>query len=654
MQVESVLRELIEAGFVCNENGSEGQLFTMNEGYPPLNKSSSKSRQRKMKRLIRLSSGLRLDEDEAASADIAELCIGTHKAIADVISNDSALKFSCENDWQFFTSEQIPNFIRITYHIMQALVGEHTCAADRTAQAVPVSEVYIMQLAGKIAVSSKHVARVLLHLVQTAIIQPVSEHSPRQFVFCRAAAPVYPLSSPHSANCSPLLAAAGAIAAADCAAPMDAGGATAAAALHPHAHVAPHPEDLSLDARLRWDGQRGHLLHHAVFFVPIGSSADLQEDGDCGSCLEFADKYKAQDFLGQIIRQLHELLQIPFFTAAKELIACHGDYCRVILKLLHCSTHDAVYGTCSAPQSASAEPPQSRAEQLLHSPVNRVCAVCFAENDDECILIHLPCGDTMCEDCFAARFLNAEFGALPESETPCAQPAASDDSGTPKAPPDFFTCPLCESELSPAFWDTFPQHFTHAQRSEYCKPQLTLSDIHSRIVASTLRQLRCDRFAPIARCNDASSASCGRYAFAFGGCSQQVACFGRVFDSIIDARTVSLDCSAPPLGGVSEVQAEMWTKIQLDVKTFDNRTRKLNRAGHRMVLQGSRYYCKMRYSRSDQSAGSAKECGPSQGQCLDCAFTAAELAKEAQEVKPVFVADSERGNRETDFRMCPR
>ena len=612
-----------------------------------MNKCMSKSQQRKIKRIIRLTSGLKFDSDDGSkctapsSADIAEFCIGSLKATADTSRQDACLKFSVGNGRELFAPEMFPNFIRITHRIMTAILGQYVSSPDKTVHMMPISEAAIIQQATENlgGVSSKDVACVLLHLVQKSIIRPVSEHSPRQFVFCCAA---------HSAGCDHLAAAAAnavsAVASAKSKSACD-----ISASVAPDSGEASHVENVLFDARLRWDGRRGGLLQHAILFVPIGSSVDTQENGECAGCVEFADKYAAQVFLGEWIQNLHATLQIPFFTAAKELIACHGDPCSVILKVLDCSLHLSMFGPCSSPASRINASPQSGDVQAHQPPVNEACAVCFAESDDDCIIMHLPCGDRMCEDCFAAHFLNDEFGALPECETPHAMPVCASESL------DFFCCPLCRTELSPAFWDTFPQNFSRAKRSGYCRPDLTLSDIHSRIVASVLRQLRRDRFASIARCNccsEASRSSCSRYAFAFGGSNRQVTCFGRLHDSIVDAQTASSNSSGTIMGGLYEAQAEMWMKIQLDVKTYDNRSKRLNRAGNRMTLHNSRYYCKMPYTTAATSKGSEeKECSPSQGQCPDCMFTAADLA---DEIKPVFVPDSERGNRETDFRMCPK
>jgi len=251
----------------------------------------------------------------------------------------------------------------------------------------------------------------------------------------------------------------------------------------------------------------------------------------------------------------------------------------------------------------------------------------------------------MCEDCFASRFLN-ELGALPESETPMAR-----DDETPRPVPDYFTCPSCNQELLPSFWESFPHIFTHARQSVYCKPQLTLFDVHARIIASVLRKLRCDPLAAVARCPD-SSQSAGRYAIAFD-VNHEVACFCSTFDSIIDARTVTAELGVRSYG-ISEVASQNWAKILQDVKTFENRAKKLNNAGNRMRFLGSHYYCGKEFTSKysqDQMASVKRICRSDNGQCQDCLVAEAELA---QEIQPQFVTESERGDREKDIRMCPR
>jgi hypothetical protein len=390
-------------------------------------------------------------------------------------------------------------------------------------------------------------------------------------------------------------------------------------------------------------------LQNAILFMPVDNvSPDLDE---CTGCVEFPDKFAAQRYFGEIISQLSVVLNVPFFTAAKELTLCHGDVCRVILKSLDAAMHDKVFGSAS-PTSFTSRPPSQPAD-ASNSTVNSVCAVCGDGADEDVSIIRLPCGDCLCEDCFASRFLN-ELGALPETETPCAQ--AGDV--TPKSKPDYFTCSVCNQEFPSSFWESFPQNFAHAQQSSYCKPQLTLADVHARIVASVLRKLRCDPVAAVARCPDTSPAA-GRYAVAFGS-NHAVSCFGSIFESIIDARTAYVTADSGLASyGISVSQYEKWLKILQELKTFDNRTKRLNQAGRRMVLQGSNYYCGATYIQTP-SADFGKQlhsdtppriCSAAGGgQCSDCLVTATELAREIQ---PVFVQEHQRGDKQNDIRMCP-
>ena len=387
--------------------------------------------------------------------------------------------------------------------------------------------------------------------------------------------------------------------------------------------------------------------HARESFASPHSCGDVPfEHNDCNGCVEFPDKYAAQEYFGQMISQLHDTLSMPFFVAARELTSCHGDVCRVILKAMDSSVHDSVFGHLPvAPVQPATK--QSHTEDKLQSPVNNVCAVCADVGDEDTSMVCLPCGDCMCEDCFASRFLN-ESGALPEFETPCAR-----DDETPRPVPDYFTCPSCNQEILPSFWESFPRIFTHAQQSVYCKPQLTLVDVHARIIASVLRKLRCDPLAAVARCPD-SSQSAGRYAIAFD-VNHEVTCFGSTFDSIIDARIVTAELGVRSYG-ISEAESQNWAKIQQDVKTFESRTRKLNKAGNRMRLLQSHYYCGKEFADTLQCGkvemkSVKKICRPDDGQCQECLVAEAELA---QEIQPQFVSESERGDREKDIRMCPR
>jgi hypothetical protein len=402
-------------------------------------------------------------------------------------------------------------------------------------------------------------------------------------------------------------------------------------------------EILSLDTREMLK-KSALPLQNAILFTPFDNvSPDLDE---CTGCVEFSDKFAAQRYFGEIISQLSDTLNVPFFTAAKELTHCHGDVCRVILKSLDVSMYDKVFGAAS-PTSFTTRPQPADAS---NSTVNSVCAVCGDGGDEDFSIIRLPCGDCLCEDCFASRFLN-EQGALPETETPCTQTG----DGTPKSKPDYFTCSACNQEFPSCFWESFPRFFAHAQQSSYCKPQLTLADVHDRIVASVLRKLRCDPVAAVARCPDTSPAA-GRYAVAFG-LNHEVSCFGSTFESIIDARSVTVESGIASYG-ISVSESEKWSKIQQELKTFNNRTKKLNQAGKRMVLQGSNYYCGETYIQTPSavsvkvmhSDAPPRVCSAAGGQCSDCLVTAAELAREIQ---PVFVKEHERGDRTKDIRMCP-
>ena len=363
----------------------------------------------------------------------------------------------------------------------------------------------------------------------------------------------------------------------------------------------------------------------------------------------------AQRYFGEMISQLRDKLHMPFFTAAKELILCHGDVCRVILQALDGSIHDAVFGQQLPPPPRPAAQPEDGSK----SPVNTVCAVCSDAGDEVNCIICLPCGDNLCEDCFASRFMS-ELGAHPELETPHAQTVGAQDGDTPKSKPDYFACPKCTQEFPSSFWESFPQLFAHAQQSSFCSPQLTLSDVHARIIASVLRKLRCDPLAAVARSPEISQASC-RYAIAFG-LNHEVSCFGSSFETIIHARTVAVESSIQQFG-ISVAESEKWAKVQQDVKTFDNKSKKLNQAGNHMALHGSRYYCGKAFNplsilqeelgkKKGLSDESKPICGPVGGQCQDCLVAATELA---QEIQTEFVKDSERPlDREQDIRMCPR
>jgi hypothetical protein len=557
--------------------------------------------------------------------------------------------FSGENNSFEFSVQNASMFIRIIHRVMASLLSQYHVRQqpvssmtylDETNKGPPPAVVpifegeLIQQVCEHAHASIKDVRCALLYLETKRIIVPVTSGSRRHFLFGSKG---LDLASSQTAKCDlrpPHLQGAG---------------------------IVSELERLTLDGQKQWD-KHTSPFQNAIVFVPNDDSvSDLHE---CDGCVEFPNKTAVQQYFGETISQLHDTLQIPFFTAAQELTLCHGDVCRVIIKSLSTAIHDDIFG-----QVSHATVPATRPQHAAQSPVNHLCAVCSDAGDEDISIIQLPCGHNLCEDCFAARFLN-ETGALPEAETPCAQ-APGDE--TPKTKPDFFTCPNCQQEFLPSFWESFPQVFEQVRRSSYCKPDLTLSDVHFRIVASVLRKLRCDPLAAVARCPETSRGAAGRYAIAFG-LNHEVTCFGSTFESIIDARTVGTD-SRMQILGISSDECEKWSKIQHEVKTFENKMKKKNHAGNSMVLKGSSYYCGQSYQVFEQVSSSAARtspqklgknafavlallppdgtnftCGPTDGQCRDCALAEAELAKE---VKPEFVKDSERGDREKDIRMCP-
>lgn len=499
----------------------------------------------------------------------------------------------------------VTTFVRIVHHVFTIILGQR-----KANTVIPVFEHdLIVQISDSLCVSLKDIRSALMYLEMKNIIRSVAS-THRHFEFCCRDQAL---------------------------ATAEAGQALQSSSICTKTDPeVSELEDMMESAHLLWNKHKT-IFESAVLYVPCENNETACNERT--GCVEFSDKYAAQQYFGKMISQLHDTLGISFFIAARELTSCHGDVSRVILRAMDMSAHDAVFGQlCDSPVEQS----QSHAEGPK-SPVNNVCTVCSDIGDEDISIICLPCGDCMCEDCFASRFLN-ESGALPESDTPCAR-----DGETPKPVPDYFTCPNCNQELLPSFWESFPRIFTNAQRSPYCNPLLTLVDVHARIIASVLRKLRCDPLAAVARCPESLQAA-GRYAIAFD-VGHEVTCFGRTFGSITEARTITVAGSAIANHGLSVAECEKWVKIQHDLKHFDDRSKKLNKAGNRMRLHGSQYYCGKSFACKVQMQSLETICSPEARQCQDCAFTAAELAKD---IPLEFVADSERGNREQDVRMCPR
>jgi len=365
-----------------------------------------------------------------------------------------------------------------------------------------------------------------------------------------------------------------------------------------------------------------------------------------GNCVELEDKEAASQLLSTIITHIHVALQVPFLIVAKELIACHGSAPRLILKLLDPEIHDKVLGACSG------APDDRTSTRQPDASVNgcSVCAVCMCMAEDGCDIISLPCGHCMCEDCFTARFLREHhqhvYGVLPESETPKAQTPRADDTPSTGSR-SYFVCPVCRTDItSSGFWDAFPLYLSQAQRCVSSDSKITLQEVHARIVASVLRTLRSDPRAAVARCN--APKFYGRYAFAMG-LQHEVFCFGSAFDNIIVARERGRNSPDVLLSDrFTPQQITRWKELQNEVKMHDTRSKRLNRAGAVMQLQGGRYFCGKSYG----TTGGTK-CSPGSA-CLDCIFSSAELGEVLQ---PVFVADNERGDTQArlrDIRMCPR
>ena len=186
-------------------------------------------------------------------------------------------------------------------------------------------------------------------------------------------------------------------------------------------------------------------------------------------------------------------------------------------------------------------------------------------------------------------------------QTPSA--SVQDDSPRPATNSDFFSCPLCNVPLGSNFWSEFPDIVKHSQREMPESAQVTLEHVHRKIVLNTLRVLRQDPLAALARYTqdreDVKSSdlpTSGCYVASLN-IVQPVTCLGRSFDSICDIK--NMDKSQRSLD-------DRWQSL----------TAKIGLSSH-------------------AASGSENE----------------------SDLKPQFVPDSERPQNEAgrlmDFRMCP-
>jgi hypothetical protein len=244
--------------------------------------------------------------------------------------------------------------------------------------------------------------------------------------------------------------------------------------------------------------------------------------------IEIGQRSSAEQLLMHTINQLCQCSGAPFPIVAKELISAHGYPERVIIKHLD----NALYASMFCDDAAS-----SPVAALASSSVSGdTCPLCLESEH----LIHFPCKHCVCEGCFSIRFLSDRsqniFGALPEEETPSALP--NEDGPQPA---DYFVCPFCRHPLGRQFWLDFPDRVEQLQQQLPDDMQISVDDVNHKIVLNTLRALRCDPLASIARCDCASelttvpSRNSARYFIALNT-ALPVTILGKTFDRISDLK----------------------------------------------------------------------------------------------------------------------
>jgi hypothetical protein len=309
------------------------------------------------------------------------------------------------------------------------------------------------------------------------------------------------------------------------------------------------------------------------------------------SCVQFALKSCATDLLTSTINQLCACSNMSFLMAAKELMNSHGYPERVLIKCIDSTLYSRMFSddVVSVPKVAGA---------AVFS--DEMCNVCMC-NDN---LIQLPCKHCLCGVCFSARFLSDRsqhvYGALPDEQTP----SASVNEDSPRCA-DFFSCPLCTLPLGAEFWSEFPSRMKQSQREMPEHEQVTLEQVHQKIVLNTLRVLRQDPLAALARyvpkkvSKSPGSSTSGHY-IATVSVEQPVTCLDCAFDNISDIKNQ-----------------------EIAQGSIDHQWRLL---AH-----------KIRESGNGESSGSESADG--------------------SDIKPQFVSDAQRPQTEEgrlmDFRMCP-
>jgi hypothetical protein len=310
------------------------------------------------------------------------------------------------------------------------------------------------------------------------------------------------------------------------------------------------------------------------------------------SCIHLEQKSGAEDLITRTINQLCRSTDMSFLMAAKELMNAHGYPERVLIKYMDASLYSIMFSddVASDPQVDSA----------IESS-NDKCFVCTDSEN----LFRLPCKHCMCEDCFESRFLNDKshhvYGALPEDQTPSASAAVEDGP----RPADYFSCPFCRAPLGWQFWSEFPDRLKQLQREKPEGKQVTLEHVHRKIVLNTLRVLRRDPLAALARYEPKTGSKTTGCYVACVNVQQPVTCQGSAFDSICDIK--------------NEESQNLGLSLDQQWKAL---ARKIDEHGR---------------GNAAAPAGSAAD---------------------ESDLQPQFVPDSERPQNEAgrlmDFRMCPK
>jgi hypothetical protein len=356
--------------------------------------------------------------------------------------------------------------------------------------------------------------------------------------------------------------------------------------------------------------QPSGLFHKIVVFAiadveyPQSSSSNQSALSRCmlslnpSSYIQLGQKSGAEDLITRTINQLCRCTGMSFLMAAKELMNAHGYPERVLIKCIDSALYSSMFSddVVSVPEVSS------------NSDLNSdKCLICYGRDN----VIQLPCHHCLCEDCFESRFLSDKtqhvYGALPEDRTPSA--LAVDDGPRPA---DYFSCPFCMVPLGWQFWSEFPDRVKASQRQKPESKQVTLEHVHRKIVVNTLRVLRRDPLAAIARYEPKKgSKSPG---------SQSSSCYVASID--VHQPVKYQGCSYDSICDLKNEDARQSTGLQA---TLDQQWRALE----------------AKINEKSQSASASSDGATS----------------DESDLRPQFVSDSERPQNEAgrlmDFRMCP-